>query len=153
MIGAPLEAVVSHWQGLGAIDESEAIDIIAKAAVTPPEEVAVEVQLQHAGYVLPKYVGTPRSEYQWEPWQKAKLLEMRDAGKSWEDIVAVVGRTVQKCRAMYHNEKKKLRQPEVTPPPETTASVQTEEPDSIRRFLERGGSITKLPTRFADGVH
>jgi hypothetical protein len=157
-IGASHEAVVSYWQSMGAIDESEALSIIAdcatKKTVTEANEDSVtepEDERPVEEDVLPEHVATTRKQYEWEPWQKEKLLEMKDGGSSWDEIVAVVGRDTSKCRAMYHNEKKKRQKQESDN--ESRVAASGEEPDPVSRFLERGGTITKLPTRYADGVH
>jgi hypothetical protein len=52
--------------------------------------------------------GATRGEYQWEPWQKQKLIEMKRAGASYGEIAKVVGKTPNQCSGMWFWEKKKL---------------------------------------------
>lgn len=53
--------------------------------------------------------GRTRWEYQWQPWQKQKLIEMKLAGHSYGEIAAVVGKTASQCSGMWFWEKKKLK--------------------------------------------
>lgn len=60
--------------------------------------------------------GRTRWEYQWEPWQKQKLIEMKQAGASYGEISKVVGKTPNQCSGMWHWEKKKLEAAAESPP-------------------------------------
>ncbi|OWK39470.1 helix-turn-helix transcriptional regulator [Fimbriiglobus ruber] len=52
--------------------------------------------------------GVPRSNYQWEPWQKQKLIEMKQAGASYAEIGKAIGKTASQCSGIWFWEKKKL---------------------------------------------
>lgn len=52
--------------------------------------------------------GRTRWEYQWEPWQKEALVEMKLAGKSYSEIGKAIGKTSSQCSGMWFWEKKKL---------------------------------------------
>jgi hypothetical protein len=64
--------------------------------------------------------GKPRSQYQWETWQKQKLIEMKQAGASYGEIAKVVGKTPNQCSGMWFWEKKKLDTgaPSLSSPPD-----------------------------------
>ena len=52
--------------------------------------------------------GCGRPSYEWEPWQKQKLIEMKLAGHSYGEISEAVGKTRSQCSGMWFWEKKKL---------------------------------------------
>lgn len=78
--------------------------------------------------------GKTRWEYQWEPWQKQKLIEMKQAGASYSEIGTAIGKTPSQCSGMWFWEKKKLEvadaeipktsvEPEPTKPANATVSA------------------------------
>lgn len=50
---------------------------------------------------------TERNIYEWLPWQKVKLMELRDLGHTYEDIGRIIDKTNSQCRSMWAHENQK----------------------------------------------
>jgi transposase-like protein len=84
-----------------------------------------------------------RTAYEWEPWQKQRLVEMKLAGRSYGEIAEAVGKSRSQCSGMWFWEKKKLApdasaQPEQSVsdgPAEVEVAAKDEEAAGIREML------------------
>ena len=92
----------------------------------------------------------------WEEWQVTKLVEMKQQGATNYEVAAAIGKKASACHFKWLWERKKLAIPEPLPTIFDPEPEPVEGPgpvdDAVRRFLEKGGKIKKLPPRKAEGV-
>jgi hypothetical protein len=84
-----------------------------------------------------------RGKYEWEPWQKQKLIEMKLAGRSYGEIADAVGKSRSQCSGMWFWEKKKLDL-ETSPQPEPSVSDDSAVGDVAAQDEESAGVIAML---------
>ncbi|MCE9567408.1 MAG: hypothetical protein K8U57_35860 [Planctomycetes bacterium] len=147
-IGATHHGVLDHWRKMGAMTRAEVEEELkgATSPLVPADQTSTEPGTQREEARLPEYHAIPRDEYEWKPWQKQKLAEMKLAGKSYEEIEAVIGKNPSQCRGMWAVERKKLD----LATPETPASEH--DPDPLLPSGWRQSQLDKLvEVRLAGG--